>query len=170
MKFRLILARYYHTMTIMNKCITCQKETNNPKFCSRSCSAKTTNLIPKRKLKRVCKLCGCKVRSPYTYCTPCFKENFRIDKETLTKSQMIAERSYQKHSRIREFARMKIKKLGIPLICKACNYDKHVEVCHKTAISAFSDDTPLSEINSPDNLVILCRNCHWEFDHNLITV
>jgi hypothetical protein len=24
----------------------------------------------------------------------------------------------------------------------------------------------LGEINSPDNVLILCRNCHWEFDHN----
>jgi predicted HNH restriction endonuclease len=23
----------------------------------------------------------------------------------------------------------------------------------------------ISEINKPENLIILCPNCHWEFDH-----
>jgi hypothetical protein len=32
-------------------------------------------------------------------------------------------------------------------------------------ISSFADDTPIDVINAPDNLLALCPNCHWEFDH-----
>ena len=35
----------------------CNKETKNPKFCSRSCSVSTTNLVPKRKIARRCANC-----------------------------------------------------------------------------------------------------------------
>lgn len=49
-------------------------------------------------------------------------------------------------------------------ICQFCGYDKHVEVCHIKPIGAFSLDTLVSEVNAPDNILILCPNCHWEFD------
>ncbi len=43
------------------KCLNCQKDTENPKFCSLSCSASHNNKIPKRP------------RTP-TYCPQCNKE------------------------------------------------------------------------------------------------
>lgn len=44
----------------MNKCFKCDKETKNPKFCSRSCSAKINNLGIQRNKKKVrlCLNCG----------------------------------------------------------------------------------------------------------------
>ena len=33
----------------------------------------------------------------------------------------------------------------------------------------FSEDTPVSVINTPDNLRWLCPNCHWELDNGLRT-
>jgi heterodisulfide reductase subunit B len=53
-----------------------------------------------------------------------------------------------------------------PQICQTCGYDKHVEICHKKAIKDFPHTALVSEINSPDNLLMLCPNCHWEFDHS----
>lgn len=50
--------------------------------------------------------------------------------------------------------------------CQRCGYDKHVEVCHIKPISSFSDDTLIDSVNNKDNILILCPNCHWEFDHN----
>jgi hypothetical protein len=50
-------------------------------------------------------------------------------------------------------------------VCQYCGYDKHVEVCHIKPICSFSEDTLISDINSPENLMILCPNCHWEFDN-----
>lgn len=52
--------------------------------------------------------------------------------------------------------------------CKICGYSKHVEVCHIKPISKFDGECKISEINSENNIVILCPNHHWEFDNNLI--
>jgi predicted HNH restriction endonuclease len=38
-------------------------------------------------------------------------------------------------------------------------------VCHIKPISSFEETVYLSVINSQDNLVLLCPNCHWEFDN-----
>jgi len=54
--------------------------------------------------------------------------------------------------------------------CKNCKYDKHVEVCHIIPISEFNDDAYIWEINSPNNLIALCPNCHWEFDHGILDI
>ena len=49
--------------------------------------------------------------------------------------------------------------------CANCGYDKHVELAHIKAVADFDDDTLLSVVNSPDNVLSLCPNCHWEFDN-----
>lgn len=41
----------------MNKCLQCGKETTNPKFCSRSCSAIYNNQRRKKR-KYYCQKCG----------------------------------------------------------------------------------------------------------------
>jgi 5-methylcytosine-specific restriction endonuclease McrA len=53
-------------------------------------------------------------------------------------------------------------------ICTNCGYSKHVETCHIKAISSFPLDTLVGTINAPENLVLLCPNCHWEFDHGIL--
>ena len=57
------------------------------------------------------------------------------------------------------------RKLGLMGKCSRCPYSKHVEVAHIKAIASFSEDTLLSVVNHPDNLVVLCPNCHWELDN-----
>lgn len=57
-----------------------------------------------------------------------------------------------------------------PKRCKICGYSKHVENCHVKAIQLFDESTPLSVINSENNLVLLCPNHHWEFDNLHIEV
>lgn len=42
---------------------------------------------------------------------------------------------------------------------------KHIEVCHIRPIADYPPDTLLSVINDTSNLIGLCPNCHWEFDH-----
>lgn len=54
--------------------------------------------------------------------------------------------------------------------CIVCGYDKHVEVAHIKAVSEFSDDALISEINDTTNLVGLCPNHHWEYDNELLNI
>lgn len=49
--------------------------------------------------------------------------------------------------------------------CSKCSYDKHVETCHIRGISDFPEDTLISVVNAPENLILLCPNCHWELDN-----
>jgi len=53
-------------------------------------------------------------------------------------------------------------------VCANCGYTAHVEACHVKAVSSFDDNTLISEINAPENLVFLCPNCHKLFDSNLL--
>jgi 5-methylcytosine-specific restriction endonuclease McrA len=153
----------------MNICKQCEKETKNPSFCSRSCSAVYNNKIsPKRQLAGSCYSCSCPIRSTRKFCKPCWKQ------ETAAKDMTLDEASYLNHHRsscfalVRSRAREIFRKANKE--CSNCGYKKHVEVCHIKSISSFSPDTLLSVINSKDNLVLLCPNCHWEFDHKMLDI
>lgn len=65
---------------------------------------------------------------------------------------------------IRGLARTVARNIGLNS-CHKCGYNKHIEIAHIRAISDFPEDTPVSVVNSPDNLLALCPNCHWEFDN-----
>jgi hypothetical protein len=66
---------------------------------------------------------------------------------------------------ITRYARKAYRKAGRPQICKACGYSEHINVCHIKDIKDFPTDALIGEINHIDNLVALCPNHHWEFDH-----
>jgi hypothetical protein len=46
--------------------------------------------------------------------------------------------------------------------------DPQSQVLLRRSVVSFPGDTALSVVNSLDNLVGLCPNCHWEFDHGLL--
>lgn len=55
-------------------------------------------------------------------------------------------------------------------VCRTCGYDKFVQCCHIKAVAKFPRDTLVAVVNHPENLVLLCPNCHWEFDHGLLSL
>jgi len=65
---------------------------------------------------------------------------------------------------IRNHARNIIAQAKVQRKCINCSYEKHVEVAHIKGIGKFEDTDRIATINSLDNLVYLCPNCHWEFD------
>ena len=54
--------------------------------------------------------------------------------------------------------------------CLVCKYSNHVEVAHVKAVSKFSDDTLVSEMNDLQNLMYLCPNHHWEYDNGKLSL
>jgi len=158
-------------------CLNCGKYTFNPKFCSRSCSATYNNRkFPKRKLDRLCNKEGCNepVKSyRHRLCRAHHDEHKRSKYKELTLGEYRTKLSVKgKHpswvnSHVRNFARSWNKELR-ELPCANCGYDKHVELCHRKAVTSFSDDTTLSVVNDRNNIIQLCRNCHWEFDNGLL--
>jgi 5-methylcytosine-specific restriction endonuclease McrA len=149
-------------------CLHCNLETQNPKFCSMSCAAKHNNKKYPKRIRSIiyCQNCGLEkpnsVHKESKYCRVC-RPNYGQD---LTLAQAI----YKKHGApnaytlIRVRARQIAKSINL-VKCSKCSYDKHIEIAHIKAISDFSQDTLISEINSLDNLLALCPNCHWEFDN-----
>lgn len=148
----------------MNKCLFCDIETKNKKYCSKSCSAKVNNLKPKRAKKQWhCKDCNVEVTHRRQFCDDCdprCKGDITLD-----------EAIYKKHHRSSAFALVRSRARSVvkhePAVCEKCGYSKHVEVAHIKAVASFSGDTMLSVINDRSNLMLLCPNCHWEMDHNL---
>lgn len=55
-----------------------------------------------------------------------------------------------------------------PKCCAICDFDVIVEVCHIKAVSDFTKDSPLREVNALSNLIYLCPNHHAMFDKGLL--
>lgn len=156
----------------MKECKQCKKLTLNPIFCSKSCSATYNNKYSIKRVKKLNKCGTCKAlvhRNKY-----CSKEcNPRLGtylKTTLGELKKLYKSFWEVHALIRDNSRRIYKNSRLDLKCKNCEYELHVEICHIKPIKDFPDRTLVCKINSLENLVALCRNCHWEFDNKLISV
>lgn len=153
----------------MKKCFRpeCEEMTENPKFCSRRCSAIHTNTTnPKRKKEGLCKSCKKPVSSKSVYCVPCFKDSRRVDWSNVTlRDAMYNERRASRWVKVREHARKTTR--DWPCVCELCGYSKHVERHHIVPISQFPLEALVVDVNSKRNLVLLCPNCHWEVDNGV---
>lgn len=145
----------------MVSCFNCGATTTNAKFCSRSCAAKTNNtLIPKRVAKtNNCTRCGCQLKSGRTVCDECIMPDMTL-----------GEAIYKNHHPSSAFALVRSRARRatnhLEKSCAHCGYSKHVEICHIKAVSSYPLETKLSVVNDLSNLILLCPNCHWEFDHS----
>ena len=152
-------------------CVHCGNETTNPKFCSRSCSTAYNNHINPRKKRTkqwVCKYCGEPTKPRNETCRACNQNIVDWRLRTLGEVQNLPK--YQVNARLRSLARRHYMNSTLARVCRNCGYNKHIEICHIRSIGSFPDDTPIPVVNDLSNLVALCPNCHWEFDHGLLTV
>lgn len=152
----------------MNKCYQCGCDTTNPKFCSRSCSATNSNIVsPRRKKVKVCAALECNqlIVSSRKFCAT-HKRNDSIRYGTIGELRRSAR--YQAHAYARTLAREWAKANLDCSKCWYCGYATHTEVCHIFDLKDFSDETPINQTYE-NNVIILCRNHHWEYDHNLLS-
>lgn len=154
----------------VNHCYNCGKETKNSKYCSKHCSAVVNNNIPKRQRKFIpCQYCGREAIPRNKYCKE--HKGYRKIENYISKEKDWSQISIKDYKGKHQYndrlprARNIYIKANLPMQCKLCGYDKFVEICHIKAIHTFPENTPISIINSLDNLIALCPNCHWEFDH-----
>ena len=143
---------------------------------TKCCSRKCADQIAKPKVARSeCNRSGCTNEVSYrlnAVCDPCKSEGraaykayaYRLPDE-LTLGEAMKRTGANRYDSIRGWSRKKIISSGKEMKCEECGYDKHVEIAHIKSISSFQEDAMVSEINSFDNLKILCPNCHWELDH-----
>lgn len=158
-------------------CLKCGKITQNPKFCSRSCSISWNNetsngrKLGKRSKNKKCVLCGDKITWNLVRCSKCKHliktNNGWKDITIVTKADLIT-CDTQKYRRIRNHARKIAIENNILDSCIVCGYNIYVECAHKIPIASFKDEDLIIDINSPSNLYGLCPNHHWEYDNGLL--
>lgn len=171
----------------MRTCGNCNEillRKDQKKFCSKRCANIYNNTKnPKRKPKdRICERCGQKFTkqknaSISRYCYRCRDEianrNVKYKKYTLGEltNQLSVKHKHPswKYAEVRNLNRSWNKEL-MNKPCNICGYNKHVELAHIIPISKFPETATIGEINSPQNVVQLCRNCHWEFDHGVVAL
>lgn len=166
-------------MKYMRKCLQCDQEipkTRNKSkniFCDIKCKEDYRKIHKKMpKLRQNCLHCKEETEVRRKYCNKCVSN--RVHQYKMSESDYenqpiseiyIEEHRTAKYQAIRNHAKFKMK--NKPQVCSECGYSKHVECCHLRAISDFPPETLLNIVNSYDNLVLLCPNCHWELDHGL---
>jgi len=176
--------------SVKTKCSLCSKKIiktypdfikSKYHFCSRSCSVSFHNKTnPKRKkiLYLKCKKCGNIFErgtsdSHKKVCKVCAKESLeRFKNFTLGEYKKYIKSRNLRYCRVSDRIRYLNRSWNKNLltnVCQYCEYDKHADLSHKKFISMFKDNAKLSEINSPDNNLVLCPNHHWEYDHKLLS-
>ena len=141
----------------MNNCVNCNKETDNPKFCSSSCNASYKNKNNHwRKQKGIlkgfpnCIECGntCKKRDS-KYCSIKCQNEF-VYKEKVT--QWLENKI--------EIGRGAIRKYLIETFEYKCSNCGIKDYNNKPLVLQVEHIDGNSENNRPENLCLLCPNCH----------
>lgn len=156
----------------MNSCKNCGTQTTNPKFCSKSCAATFNNKISPKRTKKphVCPVCKIDIPKTRQYCVEHNPQRVDWSKLTIQNVTDTAGKNANRYRRIRDHSRSTYLKSDKPKICMHCGYKKHFDVCHKVDIKDFPIDTPITTVNSLDNLIALCPNCHWETHNGFLNI
>ncbi len=150
-----------------------QKRINDNNFCSQSCAAIYNNKnMTKRKLTKCCRECNSLINKSRIYCASCIKQGKHLNGGKRLSEKTIREVLYKsgsnKYGVIRGHAKTITRNMD--QVCKNCGYLLHVDTCHIKEIKDWNLDAKLSEVNHPNNLILLCKNCHWGMDHGKIAL
>lgn len=157
----------------LKKCLNCEEETLNLKFCSRHCAATYNNKLRERP-PILCERCEKKLDYRYknVLCSSC-KKIYSIEKlgeKTLGEIRRLPSFTVHRHVRVRNHADRVMRYYNLKVnYCLFCDYKNHVQLCHIKDIGDFPDSAKLKEINDPANLVYLCPNHHWDLDHGFLS-
>jgi len=157
-----------HGRLVTSPCKYCgspieHREGSKPRdFCSVSCSNKSRKIPGRTRPGYDLCQCGSEKRIEAKVCSECRREKY--DNQTI--QELIYSKGHRSNAfgAIRGRARTVAKNNGLDK-CAVCGYTKHVEICHRKAISDFPETAVMSEVNAVENLIALCPTHHWEFDN-----
>lgn len=171
-------------------CLSCNKplsfeQRTRQKFCSLKCSAKYNKDSRSENREFLCKYCGNTFEDKRKtisgkkafrdVCTAC-KYKYHNEKiipildQSLNDLYSKAKNWQAARASISYTARMVYMRSSKPRICFVCKYDKHVQISHIKPVSEFDKSTLVKDVNHINNLVALCPNHHWEFDHGKLNI
>lgn len=112
--------------------------------------------------------CASRFNNPKKFKEPKFIE-VKIPTTTLQDLKNNYNRS-QYHAKIRGLSRLTYFRNNKVYECEYCGYDKHIDVCHIIDVKDFPLETLVVVVNDINNLIGLCKNHHWEFDHGYLSL
>jgi len=138
----------------MNKCEECGKETNNPKFCSHSCSAVYNN--PNRKKTRLCINCGNeRKKTAKKYCSHDCEVEFKY--ASFIEKWLSGQINVSKPDLPNKIRIWLGKQRGE--VCWECGWSKINPTTGNVPLDVHHLDGEAKN-NNPENLKLLCPNCH----------
>ncbi len=111
---------------------------------------------------------------PYARCIKCHPVwKNKLANTTLSElKQKIEKRGFHpsyRWSEVRQHCRKKANKHR-QKICQVCGYSLHINFCHIKPLADWPESATVGEVNHPTNVLILCKNHHWEFDNGHLSV
>lgn len=147
------------------KCQNCSKETNNPKFCSKSCSVSSNNKIsPKRKKQNIlikfCVVCNTQLNKQKKFCSQKCQGQFIwiCIKEKINKTGII-------HSKGKFHSSSTAKKYISELYGNKCSICQQENIWNnKPLIMILDHINGIPDDWNVSNLRLVCPNCDTQLD------
>lgn len=149
--------------------------------CSLSCASKTGHLKhhhvmdgPKHEkgwARKSCPVCNSIMTWNASRCRRCRFAHEREAEENRTWQDIKEKRGTNAaHAYVRAKARKKFETTWFEKRCVLCSFEGVAEIAHIKAVGSFPDTALLGKINSKENLIPLCPNCHFAFDAGRIAI
>lgn len=135
------------------------EKTTTQQFCSSKCRSALNSKMWANRNKASCQNCKKPIKHSSTLCKSCESGTNLCKLKTIGDCKTSAQ--------IRGFNRSWNKELTL-LPCQFCGYSLHVELAHIKPISSFKKSDLLSVVNDPTNILVLCKNHHWEQEHGIL--
>lgn len=155
------------------KCDHCGKsystKEQSSKYCCTTCANR--DIASKRNVPTkdsFCKECGCSHSRNSEFCSQICRSTFEMKSISIGEASKYSQQN--RYRSIRDKGNNFYKHYGKSSECEHCGYSKHTENCHIRPVSDFEDGDTVWDCNKPDNMVFLCRNCHWELDNGILTI
>jgi hypothetical protein len=144
---------------------------NKKQITSEICRLCYINKMNSLKIIHKCSKCNVEISksSKHSRCINCYRDDIRNN--LIQKDETIGQFKYKNSKNPNHFVKIRQHARRIAEIhglldngCSICSFP-FVDVCHIKPIKEWEDDSLMSDVNDTENLIILCKNCHWLFDH-----
>lgn len=144
----------------------------------RNCYTSSPSPLPnpeRANARTKCLGCNVRIKNASSYCLKCYRQTqiqaYLNNTQPLSGYLHKCPKNPSYFVKVRQHARRVAKQLKLyDSGCACCPFLIGLQVCHVNSIASYDLSTPINIVNAPNNLVILCPNCHWLQDHGYPTL